>query len=92
MSFSRKLQALDRLRLATAAHEELADRLDALEQRYDKRFSAVFDAIREPIAPSERSGRGGWGSAPGVPGPCRRSGLRPDKEALAAPRGEELQE
>ena len=35
-----------RLRRWLADHAELSARLDALEQRYDARFKAVFDAIR----------------------------------------------
>lgn len=36
-----------RLRRLLASHEDLARKLDALEARYDQRFRAVFDAIRE---------------------------------------------
>ena len=34
-----------------ASHEELSKRLDELEQRYDTRFKAVFDAIRALMEP-----------------------------------------
>jgi hypothetical protein len=38
-------------------HAELAARLDALEQRYDARFKAVFDAIRALMQPAPAEGR-----------------------------------
>jgi len=45
------------LRAMTADHKALARRLHQLEQRYDKQFAVVFDAIRglmEPPAPKKR--------------------------------------
>jgi hypothetical protein len=39
-----------RLRRWLADHAELSARLDALEQRYDARFQAVFDATRALMA------------------------------------------
>ena len=45
------MRAFVRLRSLLAAHAELAGRLDELEQRYDKQFRAVFDAIRELMTP-----------------------------------------
>ncbi len=46
-----------RLRGMLAANAELAHKLAALESKYDAQFKAVFDAIRELMAPSlpERS-------------------------------------
>jgi len=41
------MRAFVRLRQMLASHADLARRLDALEQRYDAQFKAVFDAIRE---------------------------------------------
>ena len=47
-----------RLREMLASHKELAEKLAALEEKYDEQFRVVFDAIRqmmEPIVPeSER--------------------------------------
>jgi len=46
-----------RLRRMLATHEDLARKLDALEERYDAQFKAVFDAIRQlmtPTAPKRR--------------------------------------
>ncbi len=42
-----------RLRQMIGAHSELADKLEALEQKYDEQFKVVFDAIRELMAPPE---------------------------------------
>jgi len=41
----------------TASHAHLARRLDELEKRYDVQFKAVFDAIRELMAPPRRRAR-----------------------------------
>jgi len=44
-----------RLRQMVAAHEELAQRLDKLEKKYDVQFKVVFDAIRQLMAaPAEK--------------------------------------
>lgn len=40
-----------RLRKMLESHEQLADKLAALERKYDRQFRAVFDAIREIMAP-----------------------------------------
>jgi hypothetical protein len=42
-----------RLRQMIGAYSELADKLEALEQKYDEQFKVVFDAIRELMAPPE---------------------------------------
>lgn len=47
------MRAFVRLRGMLAAHAELAERLDALEARYDEQFRDVFEAIRELMAPPE---------------------------------------
>jgi hypothetical protein len=39
------------LRQALAGHEELSHKLDALEARYDRQFGAVFEALRQLMAP-----------------------------------------
>jgi hypothetical protein len=39
------------LRRILAAHADLARKLNALERKYDAQFKAVFDAIRELMAP-----------------------------------------
>jgi ORF6N domain len=56
------VRAFVRLRGLAAEHRDLAGRLDALEQRYDLRFKAVFDAVRQLLeTPRRRRGRIGFG-------------------------------
>ncbi len=45
------MRAFVRLRQMIASHADLARQLAALERRYDSQFKAVFDAIRELMAP-----------------------------------------
>ena len=45
------VRAFVRLRALVAAHEGLAQKLDALERKYDTQFRGVFDAIRQLMAP-----------------------------------------
>jgi hypothetical protein len=47
------VRAFARLREMVASHKDLAKRLDELERRYDRRFKAVFDAIRKLMRPPE---------------------------------------
>lgn len=42
------------LRELLASNAELSRRLDALEERYDKQFKVVFDAIRQLLQPPEK--------------------------------------
>lgn len=51
------MRAFVRLRRMLRTNEELSRRLDALEQRHDGQFRAVFQAIRELMAPSRHPGR-----------------------------------
>lgn len=46
-----------RLRQMMSTQADLVRRLDELEQRYDGQFKAVFDALRQLMAPPERSRR-----------------------------------
>ena len=46
------MRAFVRLRRILGANEELSRKLDAMEQKYDTQFKAVFQAIRELMAPS----------------------------------------
>jgi hypothetical protein len=54
------VRAFVRLRQMLGANAELADKLAALEKKYDAQFRAVFDAIRElmrpPVEPARRIG------------------------------------
>jgi len=47
------MRAFVQLRRMLATHADLARKLAALEKRYDAQFRAVFDAIRELMAPPE---------------------------------------
>jgi ORF6N domain len=51
------MRAFVQLRRMLGANEELARKLDALEQKYDGQFRVVFQAIRELMTPSRRSQR-----------------------------------
>ena len=53
-----------RLRRLLINNEALAEKLNALENRYDKQFKLVFDAIREIMTPTQ-------------PPPKRRIGFGP---------------
>jgi phage regulator Rha-like protein len=58
------MRAFVRLRRMLATHEDLARKLDALEKRYDAQFKAVFDTIRQLMAPPEpKRGQIGFRSA-----------------------------
>ncbi len=50
------VRAFVRLRAMVAVHAELAQKLDALESRFDHQFRIVFDAIRQLMAPPSKSG------------------------------------
>lgn len=43
-----------RLRELLASNAELARRLDVLEEKYDRQFKVVFDAIRQLLQPPEK--------------------------------------
>ncbi len=45
------MRAFVRLRELLATHQDLARKLNSLERRYDAQFKAVFDAIRDLMAP-----------------------------------------
>jgi hypothetical protein len=47
------MRAFIRLRRMLATHEELARKLEELEQKYDEQFQVVFEAIRQLMAPPE---------------------------------------
>ena len=46
-----------KLRQILSSHAELAGKLEELERRYDSQFRAVFDAIRELMAPESPGSR-----------------------------------
>jgi ORF6N domain len=45
------MRVFTRLRQLLASHADLIRRLDEMENKYDKQFRAVFEAIRELMAP-----------------------------------------
>jgi hypothetical protein len=51
------VRAFVRLREMLSSHHELGRRLDELERRYEGRFSVVFQAIRQLMAPEKRPAR-----------------------------------
>ena len=51
------MRAFVRLRLILASNKELARRLDELEAKTDAKFKAVFEAIRQLMAPPEKPKR-----------------------------------
>ena len=54
------MRAFVRLKRMIASHEELAQKIDTLERKYDSQFKIVFDAIRKlmnpPLKPKRRIG------------------------------------
>lgn len=50
------MRAFVRLRRMLASHADLAERLEALEQKYDAQFRVIFDAISQMMK-SEEKGR-----------------------------------
>ncbi len=51
------VRAFIRMREAIGAHRELARKVEALERKYDGHFKVVFQALRQIMAPRERSQR-----------------------------------
>lgn len=51
------MRAFVKLRQMLASHADLAKKLDALEKKYDSQFRVVFDAIRQLMAPPEKTKR-----------------------------------
>ncbi|MEK7657031.1 MAG: ORF6N domain-containing protein [Elusimicrobiota bacterium] len=49
------MRAFVHLREMLAGDKDLAERLDALEERYDAQFKCVFDAIRQLMAPPKEA-------------------------------------
>jgi hypothetical protein len=54
-----------RLRQILATHKELAARLTAVEQKYDKRFKVVFDILKQLMEPPPEPPKGPMGFVPG---------------------------
>lgn len=52
------MRAFVRLRQVLSSHADLARKLNSLEQKYDRQFKIVFDAIRELMIPPETPKKG----------------------------------
>ncbi len=52
------VRAFVRLRAMAAVHEDLAQKLNVLERKYDKQFRVVFEAIRALMTPEPKPLRG----------------------------------
>jgi hypothetical protein len=90
------VRAFIRLREAIGAHRDLARKLDVLERKYDGQFQAVFEALRQLMAPPTEKRRkigfrGGEGvkraTAPGTAGRKRRMASRPARRRDSCRRG-----
>jgi hypothetical protein len=51
------MRAFVRLRQLLSSNAELARKLEALENKYDRQFKAVFDAIRQLMSPPKEKRR-----------------------------------
>lgn len=62
------MRAFVRLRGMLGVHADLARKIEALEQKYDRQFKGVFDAIRRLMTPVAAKGRPiGFQPLPGEP-------------------------
>ena len=60
------MRAFVKMRERQAEHEDLAKRLAELEEKYDKRFAIVFDAIRQLMeSPPAAKKKFGFGTGKG---------------------------
>jgi hypothetical protein len=55
------VRAFVRLRDMLSTHKDLAQKLEALEMKYDAQFKVVFDAIRQLMAPPPEKPKGRLG-------------------------------
>jgi ORF6N domain len=63
-----------RLREMLATHEELRRKIDAMEKRYDARFQAVFETIRQMLETPNPSRKAiGFHARPGLPARAAKS-------------------
>ncbi len=51
------MRAFVRLRRLMLDHDELAQKINSMERKYDGQFKVVFDAIRELMQPARSSKR-----------------------------------
>jgi len=48
------MRAFAKIREMILSHKDLQRRIDEMEQKYDKNFAVVFEALRELLNPSEK--------------------------------------
>jgi len=60
------MRAFVRLRQMLATHKDLAEKLQAMERKYDKRFKVVFKVLRRLMAPPLDSPKRPIGFVPGT--------------------------
>ncbi len=58
------MRTFGRLRQLLASHKDLAKRLDELEKNYDKKFSVIFQAIKQLMGPAEEGEKKPIGFSP----------------------------
>lgn len=61
------VRAFVRLRSVVAMHQELAQKVEALEGKFDRQFAVVFDAIRQLMKPAASPARIGFRRATDSP-------------------------
>jgi len=54
------MRAFVKMRKMIASYEELSEKLNQLEQKYDEKFKVVFDAIRRLMNPADEAGKIGF--------------------------------
>ena len=51
------MRTFAKIREMVLSHKELSQKIDEMEQKYDKNFAIVFDALRQLLAPPEKPKR-----------------------------------
>lgn len=54
------MRAFVKLRVMSSSHEDLAGKVEEMEKKYDKNFKAVFDALRNLLAPDKNTKKIGF--------------------------------
>jgi hypothetical protein len=77
------MRAFVRLRQILASHAELSRRLDELEEKYDRQFQVVFEAIRQLMAAPPEETRRQIGSHVKEDGAVYASSQKPGKAVMS---------
>jgi hypothetical protein len=51
------IRTFTRLRRMILSYEDLKNRIDIIEQKFDRQFRIVFEAINKMLAPEKKTGR-----------------------------------